>query len=349
MSTQIRCTYCLLTKPVASFTEPEHVVPASLGGTWRDPKVCDRCNKAANIIADQLIANDPLVGFLRDAYRIRDRRGFPPPCKFSVPVPEGGVGVVKVTLGEKGATYQAGMPASTIETLDLDPSDQDELEQLVAKALDLDDMSQLEPLGLARAAQQFAAKPTPPMTWSRFMAKIGLACGRDAYGDAWLDSHQASILSGDLLGSAPPRFSQRTHYPPVEPVWPFEPPKHQVWIRQHEDTAVLSVALFGQVLGAMPVSNEMPPQGAYSAWWFDPRARTFGRSSYLAMWTGTAAAKLTREGHNVVTILSDEHPLFFVEDGPNGPADLPIPTTRADSPMDAFQKLVESQEKQADD
>ena len=226
MSTRIRCTYCLLTKPGSSFTEPEHVIPESLGGKWHDPKVCDQCNKEANVIADQLIANDPLVVFLRNAYRIRDRRGLPPPCKFSIRVPEGGV--VKVTFGEGVAAYQAGMSASVIDSLGLDPSDEDQLEQLVVKALDLDGTSPLEPLGLARAAQQFAAKPTPPMTWSRFMAKIGLACGRDAYGDSWLDSRQAAIMSEDLLGSAPPRFSQRTHYPPVESVWPFEPPKHQI-------------------------------------------------------------------------------------------------------------------------
>ena len=109
------------------------------------------------------------------------------------------------------------------------------------------------------------------------MAKVGRACGREAYGDDWLDSRQARILSADLLGNAAPRFAQRTRYRPVERSWPYEPPKHQLWIKPREDTAVLMVALFGQVLGAVPV-NDLPAEADPSAWALDPQVRTFYRS-----------------------------------------------------------------------
>lgn len=221
-------------------------------------------------MADQLIANDPLVSFLRAAYRVPDRYGKTPAAgKFSVRVPQGGV--VKVTLTDGGPRFEAGMSASVMKSLGIhDPSDQGALGRLVADALDFD-AATLEPLRLAQAAQEFAAKPTPPLAWSRFMAKLGLSCGREAYGDSWLDSRQAAILSSDLLSSEPPRFSHRSYYPPVEPVWPYVPPKHQMWIEAHDGTAVLMVVLFGQVLGAVPVSDEPPPDGAYSAWSLDPQ------------------------------------------------------------------------------
>lgn len=103
------------------------------------------------------------------------------------------------------------------------------------------------------------------------MAKLALACGRDAYGDGWLDSRQAAILSDDLLGDGEPQFSQRTHYPPVDRVWPYEPPKHRMWIEPAEDTAVLMVVLFGQVIGAVPL-NDLPAEAERSAWSLDPGA-----------------------------------------------------------------------------
>jgi hypothetical protein len=251
-------------------------------------------------------------------------------------------GVVKVTLTDDGPRFEAGMSPSVMKKLGIgDPSDQNALGRLVADALHLD-AATLAPLRLARAAQEFAAKPTPPLAWSRFMAKLGLSCGREAYGDSWLDSRQAAILSSDLLSSEPPRFSQRTYYPPVEPVWPYVPPKHQMWIETHEGTAALMVVLFGQVLGAVPVSDEPPPEGAYSAWSFDPQERSFRRSSFPAIWFGTAAARVTRAGHDVLMVLSPEQPFIYVADSSDGPADLPIPTTRADSPTHAFQLLADA-------
>jgi hypothetical protein len=102
------------------------------------------------------------------------------------------------------------------------------------------------------------------------------------------------------------------------------------------------VALFGQVLGAVPLSDEIPPEGAETCWTLDPVARTFKRRQYEGVWGGTAAARLTKEGHNVVMVMSDP-PMMFVEDGPNGPAAMPVPAIRADSPADAFQKVLGDQ------
>jgi hypothetical protein len=69
---------------------------------------------------------------------------------------------------------------------------------------------------------------------------------------------------GRSVGPRPPRFAQREHHPPVEPAWPFLPPKHQLWIEPKEDTAVLMIVLFGQVWGAVPV-NDLPTEAEVSA------------------------------------------------------------------------------------
>jgi hypothetical protein len=90
------------------------VVPASFGGAWIDPNTCDECNRSANVVADQLIANDPLVSFLRAAYRVPDRYGKKPAAgKFSVRIPQGGV--VKVTLTDGGPRFEAGISASVMK------------------------------------------------------------------------------------------------------------------------------------------------------------------------------------------------------------------------------------------
>jgi hypothetical protein len=225
------------------------------------------------------------------------------------------------------------MPAVTMKRLGIDgTADQAGLGKVVAAQLGLDSATEVESMRFARAAQESAAKPTPPTAWSRFMAKIGLACGREAYGDDWLDGRQALILSRHLLGNKAPQFSQRSHYPPVERVWPFEPPKHRIWIESHNDTAVLMVVLFGQVQGAVPVGDLPGPTPDPSAWSIDPLVGRVEHSTYPAVRFGTAVAQLTQEGHDVMAFADPEYPFFYVADGPNGPADLPIPTMRANSP-----------------
>jgi hypothetical protein len=309
-----------------------------MGGVWVDPDVCDSCNAVANREADGMIARDNLVRFLRDAHRIRGRHGAPPPCRFAVRL--NGGGVVNVTISDDGVTFKAAMSADALSRNGLaSPADQDRLGEIVAQALGTD---VTDGLALARAAQEFATNPTPPEAWSRFMAKLGLACGRMAYGDDWLDSPQAAILSRDLLSGEPPRFGQRTHLPPVESVWPYVPPNHQAWIETHDETAILMIALFGQVLGAVPVSSEAPPPSAYSAWTWDPVERSFRVSSFPAIWEATAAAKLTKEGHNVLS--APGQGFFYVADGPDGPAELPIPTVRAKSVTEAFSLMREMRE-----
>jgi hypothetical protein len=116
-------------------------------------------------------------------------------------------------------------------------------------------------------------------------------------------------------------------------VWPFEPPAHRIWIEPYEDTAVLGIVLFGQVQGAVPVGDLPGPSAEPSAWSLDPVTGEVARSSFPAIRFGTAAARLTNEGHDVVLIDAGKgEPYFFVADGPDGPAEMPIPTMRADSP-----------------
>jgi hypothetical protein len=336
-----RCTYCLSVKKASQFRgQGDHVVPISLGGAWIDRQVCGDCNTAANRVADELIAKDSLVRFLRNVYRIPDRRGQSPPA-FAFSAPLSGGGAVRITVADGGPTFQAAMSSTMMQGLGLrDPADQIALAELAAEALGVDHGVVSDSLGLARAAQACAGTATPPMAWSRFIAKIALACGRDAFGDMWLESRHASILSHDLLDSGAPRFAQRTHYPPVECVWPYEPPKHRIWIEQHDEVALLMFALFGQVIAAVPLSSERPSQGAYSAWSFDPRAHSFYRSSFPAIWLGSAAARITRTGRDVVSVADPERPFIFIPDGDAEPIELPIPTMRADSPTHAYHLVM---------
>jgi hypothetical protein len=81
-------------------------------------------------------------------------------------------------------------------------------------------------------------------------------------------------------------------------------------------------ALFGQVIAAVPLSSERPPQGAYSAWSFDPRAHSFYRSSFPAIWLGSAAARITRTGRDVVSVADPERPFIFIPDGDAEPIEL---------------------------
>lgn len=201
-----RCTYCRTWKADDEFTDDgDHVIPASLGGAWIDRSVCEACNLRANEVADELIGKDFLVRYLRAAYAIPDRYGKPPrPPVFTLRLASGGI--VKATLDAEGVRYEAGLPPASAAALELDdPTDQGRLEQIFNEALAGETSDEQRTLELARQAQQRA---TPPQAWSRFMAKIALACGRDAYGDDWLDSRQARILSEDLLGSGSPRFAQ---------------------------------------------------------------------------------------------------------------------------------------------
>jgi hypothetical protein len=236
----LRCTYCREWMAIDEFTrEGDHVIPASMGGEWIDHSVCGRCNTIANDAADALISQDFLVRFLRSFYEIPDRNG-KIPCPPMIPVPAGG-GVIKVALGKDGPVFTAGLPSSAFEELALDnPNDVERLREIVDEALGPGHSPDEHELrSLARRGQPLK---TPQPAWSRFMAKLGLACGREAFGDDWLDSRQARILSTDLLSDRAPRFSQRWHYPPVEEAWPYEPPKHRLWIEPYEDTAMLKIA-----------------------------------------------------------------------------------------------------------
>jgi hypothetical protein len=336
--TVTRCTYCREPKPIGHFTKRgDHVVPASLGGAWVEWRVCGDCNSRANQVTDELIAKDFLVRFLRAVFEIPDRHGnrLSPPV-FSLRLAGGGV--VNATLHEGRPTFEAHVPASVAEALDLgtDWRDQERLGAVVAAAFEGEAAGlQWESLTLARVAQE---RSTPPAAWSRFMAKLGLACGRDAYGDTWLDSRQARVLSRDLLSDSPPLFSQRTHHPPVERTWPYEPPKHQLWIQPHEDTAILRVALFGQVLGAVPV-NDLPAHADPSAWALDPVQRSFYRSTFPAVWLANAARRIQEAGGTPYVFAGGEYPFIYTPDGPNGPIDFGVQMDHVDSPADALRTI----------
>jgi hypothetical protein len=334
-----RCTYCLQAKPDAAFTTEEHVMPAALGGEWKTREVCDACQKRANAVADQLIIKDFLVVFLRAAYQIGDRNHRVPLApRFAVPLDEGGA--VKVTLEAEGTQLEGCTSPAVAALLGIhgeSATDQERLRDLVGD----DVRTRLhDPVELARARQ---VERTPPLAWSRFIAKLALACGRKAYGDPWLDSPQDRLLSADLLGDEPPKLAQqREHFPPLGESWPFLPPRHTLWIDDAGDAAILHVVLFGQLLGAVPI-NRAGAASEYSAWRFEPNKREFGHSSYPAIWHGTVAAMATKTGRNVVSVLAGEMPFTFIEDGPEGPMDIPVPTLRAESPVDALRIIAKHQ------
>lgn len=336
----IRCTYCLLEKDASEFEDQgDHVVPASLGGTWVDARVCDECNRRANQQADTWLPRDPLIQLLREMYGVKTRQGRSESCRFSIRVPEGGV--IKVTITGSSVSYESEMSAAakTLLGLEVDPAER-VLADLVATQLELPQGLSTSSVALTCAAREFASRPVPPALWSRFMAKLGLACGREAYGEGWLESRQARVLSKDLLAERQPQFGQRTHHPPVDRVWPYDPPGHRMWIDMYEETAILWIALFAQIVGAVPIADAPPPEGAYSAWSLDPVRGTFRRGSYPAIMLGSAAAKLTREGFRVLTVLGP-NPFLYVEDGPNGPAEIPLETLRAETPDEAFEMVAQ--------
>jgi hypothetical protein len=331
-TSRLRCTYCLNTKPTAAFTSVEHVMPAAIGGEWKTRTVCDDCQSRANDVADHLINKDFLVVFLRSAYQIKDRKGHVPlPPRFDVPLE--GAGVVKVTLESGGAVLQGATSPAVAALLGLQGEsehDQERLRELVGEDVRA---TLQDPLQLARAIQ---IQTTPPLAWSRFIAKLGLACGRKAYGEEWMDGRYAQELSTDLLSDEPPKHSQqRQHYPPLGETWPFLPPRHVLWIDDFKDSAILHVVLFGQLLGAVTLNDAGAPS-EYSAWRFEPAKREFGHSSYPAIWLGTAAALASKTGRRSLTVLDTESPFLYVEDGPDGPMEMPVPTARAESPVDAL-------------
>lgn len=162
-------------------------MPAALGGEWRTRQVCDACQSRANEVADQLIVKDFLVMFLRAAYQVGDRHHrVPLPPRFEVPLDEGGV--VKVTLESEGTVLEGATSpavAALLGSQGRSDRDQDRLRELVGE--DLREKLH-DPVELARARQ---IERTPPMAWSRFMAKLALACGRKAYGESWMDGPHA--------------------------------------------------------------------------------------------------------------------------------------------------------------
>ena len=336
------CTYCLETKPLADFGTVEHVMPAALGGAWTTDDVCNSCQRRANEVADHLIAKDFLVQFLRSAYQIPDRtRRVPLAPRFTVPL-QGQRGSVVVTVESDGAKLEGRMSPTVAALLQLHgETNQDEarLRQLVAA----DIRERLhDPRELSRHIQK---ERTPPEAWSRFIAKLGLACGRKAYGGEWLDGAHAKMLSADLLSDEPPKLSQqREHYPPLGETWPFLPPKHVLWIDDVADAAVLHVVLFGQVLGAVPINHAgARSPSMYTAWRFDPKKRDFSHTSYPAIWHAMVAMLATQTGRNVVSVLDPNRSFTFIEDGPEGPMDIPVPTRRADSPIDALRVVARHQ------
>ncbi|UUY01732.1 HNH endonuclease [Svornostia abyssi] len=328
----MRCTYCRQELPPDAFSPVgDHVVPASLGGGWVDWRVCRQCNERANQVADEWISKDFLTRFLRARYSVRDRYGkAPEPPVVALRLNRGGV--VRATLRDSGPTFDVAAPRDVIDALNLSsPADQGPLRRVFAEALGDPDAAEHEALELAQAAQ---ASATPPAAWSRFMAKVGLAAGREAYGDGWLDSRQATILSTDLLGDDPPQLGQRTHHPPVSPSWPYTPPDHQIWIEPHADTAVLMVSLFGQVLGGVPLGDSSAHRDP-SAWSLDPHARRVHRTTYPAVWFAHAALRVLEAGGTPFVVGSDA-PFMYVPDGPDGPVELGVPFERVESPAHAF-------------
>lgn len=56
------------------------------------------------------------------------------------------------------------------------------------------------------------------------------------------------------------------------------------------------------------------------------------------------AVLATQTGRNVVSVLAGQKPFTFIEDGPDGPMDIPVPTLRADSPLDAGNIIARHQD-----
>lgn len=330
----VRCTYCLEWLPLSRFTKAgDHVIPAALGGGWVDAQVCETCNRRANAVADELVTKDPVSVFLRSSYGIRDRYGkVPKPPR--VPVRTAAGSVVLVTL-KPGAMEFA--PA-TLAPEDADSVDvgtpggsTDRLRQVVARTLGED----AAPADLAKTLQPAS---TPRDAWSRFIAKVALACGREAYGEEWLDGPYARLLSKDLLRDGRSPVTQVDPHPPVKEAWPWEPPVHRIWIEDHDGTAVLMAVLFGQVWAAIAV-NRSGLDAYPTAWALDPVKATVDRSSYHGMWFAVSAARATATGRDTILMDLPQGPVLYIEDGPDGPLEIGAPAIPVASPQDAVERI----------
>ncbi len=277
--------------------------------------------------------------FLRSRYGIRDRYG-KRPAPPVVAIRLGGGGVVRATLNQAGPTFDLAGPRHVAEELQgAGTPDQSRLRRILAEAIGDPDAADREALELAQSAQRHA---TPPAAWSRFMAKLGLACGREAYGDNWLDSREASLLSADLLADKHAQPAQRNHHPPVSPTWPYLPPTHQLWIEPREETAILMVALFGQVLGAVRLGNASRSADP-SAWSLNPEEQTFYRSTFPAIWLAHAARRIQDAGGTPYAVADPDYPFIYVPDRPDGAVDLGVRTARVDSPAHALEAVRKMQ------
>jgi hypothetical protein len=105
-----------------------------------------------------------------------------------VPLDQGEI--VKVTLESEATVLEGTTLPAVASQLGLEGQSQQDQERL--RELVGDDLREKleDPLQLSRAIQ---AERTPPLAWSRFIAKLGLACGRKACGErGWTGSMRAS-------------------------------------------------------------------------------------------------------------------------------------------------------------
>jgi hypothetical protein len=73
-----RCWYCGQAN-LLDDDQPEHIVPAAIGGTLTTDKICFACNQRASREIDQPFVGEWSIVLARNEFQILDRRGTRPP------------------------------------------------------------------------------------------------------------------------------------------------------------------------------------------------------------------------------------------------------------------------------
>lgn len=59
------------------------------------------------------------------------------------------------------------------------------------------------------------------------------------------------------------------------------------------------------------------------------------------------AVLATQSGRNAASMLAGDQSFTFIEDGPEGPMDIPVPALRAESPLDALSIIAKHKQSDA--
>jgi len=193
------CAYC--GQPVLTGTEdPEHAIPAAVGGRLTTKAVCVPCNRWAGRDIDQPWLDDPLVLDCRFQYRIPDRRGR---TVDSSPLLTGKTDDGRwVTMGRDGVPVLRNAPVTidgSTGQMRITAADTDALKAQTDKQVRKLQAAgrTVTPIEIGAASDQpqiTGGGQVEPGRWHRMGAKIALALLAEQQPAAWRRGESANRL-----------------------------------------------------------------------------------------------------------------------------------------------------------